>query len=114
MIVGHSNCGGAAACHDLALAGAATADAPTDPLGRWLSPLIQLAASLNLAGTERPAALGKLVDANVRAQVENLVSCDVMKKAWEAGKTVRVHGLVYDLASGKLNDLGISQGPPKA
>ena len=81
-------------------------------MGRWLAPLVDLATSLDLASTDRPTALAKLVDANVRKQVENLVACEVMQKAWSAGKNVRVHGLVYDLASGELKDLGITQGPP--
>ena len=112
VLVGHSNCGGAAACYDAACAG--PAGAQSDSLGRWLAPLVDLATSLNLADADRPCALAKLVDANVRKQVENLVSCEVMQKAWAAGKTVRVHGLVYDLASGQLKDLGVTQGPPKA
>ena len=82
------------------------------PLGRWLAPLVDLAASLNLADSDRSSALAKLVDANVRKQVENLTASDVMQNAWAAGKSVRVHGLVYDLASGELKDLGVTQGPP--
>ena len=110
VLVGHTNCGGAAACYDAACAG--PAGAPSDSLGRWLAPLVDLATSLNLADSDRPSALAKLVDANVRKQVGNLVASDVMQKAWAAGKSVRVHGLVYDLASGELKDLGVTQGPP--
>ena len=110
VLVGHSNCGGAAACYDAACAG--PADAPSDSLGRWLAPLVDLATSLNLADSDRSSALAKLVDANVRKQVENLAASDVMQNAWAAGKSVRVHGLVYDLASGELKDLGVTQGPP--
>ena len=110
VLVGHSNCGGAAACYDAACAG--PAGAPSDSLGRWLAPLVDLAMSLNLADSDRPSALAKLVDANVRKQVGNLVASDVMQNAWAAGKSVRVHGLVYDLASGELKDLGVTQGPP--
>ena len=110
VLVGHSNCGGAAACYDAACAG--PAGAPSDSLGRWLAPLVDLATSLNLADSDRPSALAKLVDANVRKQVENLAASDVMQNAWAAGKSVRVHGLVYDLASGELKDLDVTQGPP--
>lgn len=37
-----------------------------------------------------------------------------MQEAWAKGKDVYVHGWVYDLASGRCHDLGISRGPPSA
>ena len=105
MLVGHSNCGGAAACRDAALSGS---NSPaTDPLGRWLTPLIQLASTLELAQVEKGAGIAKLVDANVRKQVENIVASSVIQDAWKQGKSVRVHGLVYDLASGELKDCAL-------
>jgi carbonic anhydrase len=109
-VVGHTNCGGAAACYSAALAGSSTT--PVDPLSRWLAPLTSLASSLGLASESKELALTKLVEENVRKQVENIVSTTIIRDAWTNGKKIHVHGLVYDLATGSLKDLNVSQGPP--
>ncbi|KAI0051625.1 carbonic anhydrase [Auriscalpium vulgare] len=112
VVVGHTQCGGAAACHQSALAGAAFA--PGTPLGRWLEPLTELAASLdphNASSTED--ALNQLVEANVRQQVDNVVASSTIQNAWATGqKKVWVHGFVYNLKDGLLKDLGVSRGAP--
>ena len=102
ILVGHTNCGGAAAC---AQAAAAAPSEPESALARWLAPLTELARSLGPDGD-----LTALVEANVRMQVENLAQSDVLQRAWAAGKDVQVHGWVYDLATGRLRDLGITVG----
>ncbi|KAH9851190.1 carbonic anhydrase [Lenzites betulinus] len=105
IIVGHTNCGGAAACHAAAQANPAPAEdapPPADPLGRWLAPLTELA--------REHEDLTALVEANVRAQVEHIAESDVMKGVWAQGKEVQVHGWVYELETGLLRDLGVSVG----
>lgn len=105
IIVGHTNCGGAAACHAAAQATPAPAEdapPPADPLGRWLAPLTELA--------REHEDLTALVEANVRAQVEHIAESDVMKGVWAQGKEVQVHGWVYELETGLLRDLGVSVG----
>ncbi|OBZ74408.1 Carbonic anhydrase 2 [Grifola frondosa] len=99
IVVGHTNCGGAAACH--AAANDPAAAAPDGPLGRWLGPLTDLAKGRDLT---------ELVEANVRAQVANLANAETLKSAWERGKDVQVHGWVYEIETGRLRDLGISVG----
>ena len=103
IIVGHTNCGGAVACH------AAAQLPPTDPstpLERWLAPLITLARDKHLS-------VGDLVVENVHAQVANVVKSDIIQKAWANGKDVWVHGWVYEIEKGGLVDLGISAGLPQ-
>lgn len=121
VIVGHSSCGGAQAC----LGAAARANGPTattidslpetDPLNRWLAPLTILAASLQLSTAPTGEAISLLVEENVKMQVENLAKSETIAKAWASksgkGKDVWIHGWVYDLASGKLRDLGVTRGP---
>ena len=34
-----------------------------------------------------------------------------MRRAWETGKQVAVHGWVYELDKGVVRDLGVSVGP---
>ncbi|KAH9886646.1 carbonic anhydrase [Cubamyces lactineus] len=100
ILVGHTNCGGAQACH--AIAHDPSAEAPEGPLGRWLAPLTELARAHD--------DLTDLVEANVRTQVENIARTDVVQAAWAKGKDVQVHGWVYELETGRLRDLGVSVG----
>lgn len=104
IVVGHSNCGGALACVK------AARDPPqqTDsPLYRWLAPLADFARSLGLGSLEEAEALPVLVEENVRQQVRYLAEIKTIQGALERG-AVQIHGWVYDLSSGKLNDLEIS------
>ncbi len=50
----------------------------------------------------------RLVELNVIEQVFNLTKTDIVQNAWMKGRTLAVHGLVYDLESGVLNDLDIT------
>ena len=55
----------------------------------------------------------KIVEESVRAQVANVVNTAPVQAAWAAGrKNLWVHGLVYELGTGRLRDLGITQGAP--
>ncbi|KAJ7581128.1 carbonic anhydrase [Mycena floridula] len=123
-IVGHTECGGAAACFKACCSpafapGAAIATDPSlpaeAPLNRWLSPLTHLAGSLQLSSAPNEEAIPVLVEENVRAQVQNLSKAPIIVNAWAnksaKGKDIWIHGWVYDLASGKLKDLNVTQGP---
>ena len=101
ILVGHTNCGGAAAC---AQAAAAAPSEPESALARWLAPLTDLARSLGPDGD-----LTALVEANVRVQVGNILTSEVLEREWKI-RDVHVHGWVYELETGKLRDLGISAG----
>jgi carbonic anhydrase len=123
IIVGHSKCGGAAACLGAAQAPnfnpkdpIITLDGePADsPLNRWLEPLTLLAYSLQLPDNG-DKSLETVVIENVKAQVENLANTETISKAWTEGtpkkQKVFIHGWVYDLGTGLLKDLEISRGP---
>ena len=110
VVVGHTNCGGVAAC---LAASAKPSSAPTAPLEKWLSPLTDLARELH---GPTPA---ELVEANVKAQVENVLQTDVVKNAWSEDASVRggakllgVHGWVYEIERGRVRDLGVSVWGP--
>jgi carbonic anhydrase len=49
------------------------------------------------------------VKESVKRQVENIVKTDVIQKAWAEKKNVHVHGMVYELDTGKLTDLGVTR-----
>ncbi|KAI0033447.1 carbonic anhydrase, partial [Vararia minispora EC-137] len=138
VVVGHTQCGGAAACYEAAKEaklkyrhpfqgadtaysnpGANTSANAKTPLGRWLAPLTDIAASLDLdlMHTDPDRALTQLVQANVQKQVENLCIAPPVRAVWDArgGPGFRehklwVHGLLYEVESGALRDLGVTRG----
>ncbi|KAF8163448.1 carbonic anhydrase [Crassisporium funariophilum] len=127
VIVGHTECGGAAACLGAAQSPSFSLDGPIttvstlpadSALNRWLEPLTRLAASLQLSSTPHEEALPLVVEENVKAQVENLANTITISEAWSKGsrkgQDVWIHGWVYELSTGKLRDLNISRGPPSA
>lgn len=110
VLVGHTECGGVKAC----LAAAAKTNPPrhvvqpdSSPINRWLAPLVDLAVCLQPpdGGSLQPLTL---VEANVRRQVENLHKTETIKKSKLAGKKVKVYGWVYEVGTGELRDLGIT------
>jgi carbonic anhydrase len=50
----------------------------------------------------------RLVELNVIEQVFNLTKTSIIQNAWSNGQKLAVHGLVYDLKTGVLNDLDIT------
>ncbi len=103
ILAGHTNCGGAAGAAKAAKAPSAAPPSSSSPLERWLAPLVEIAKATD-------GDLLDIVEANVKAQVDNLVKSDVIQHAWAKGQDVQVHGWVYELETGKLRDLDITQG----
>jgi carbonic anhydrase len=103
---------------------------PSDSLHliHLLHPLIPSAASFHLTRSIRltytpshnhptepnlpHATLDALIEANVRVQVNNAANSDPIRSAWAAKREVKIHGLVYDIASGHLRNIGFSREPP--
>ncbi|KIK57645.1 hypothetical protein GYMLUDRAFT_45811, partial [Collybiopsis luxurians FD-317 M1] len=123
VVCGHTECGAAAACFGACSSvipgkKPVTIDPhpPDAPLNRWLAPLTTLAAGLGISSAPAKQALPLLVRENVKAQVNNLCLTDVIMNAWANGKSpkgkeVWVHGWVYNVSEGRIQDLGISRGP---
>ncbi|KAH8987984.1 carbonic anhydrase [Lactarius hatsudake] len=104
LVVGHTRCGGA----DAALKAVAGAKETEQVISRWLTPLIELARKLDSEASSDP--LTRLVEENVRVQVENVASSEPVREVWEAQKNLWVHGLVYELETGRLRDLKVTKG----
>ena len=49
-----------------------------------------------------------LAEMNVRRQVTNISHTTIIQNAWFRGEKVAVHGWIYDLKDGLIQDLGIS------
>ena len=50
----------------------------------------------------------RLVELNVIEQVFDLTNISIIQHAWLDGKNLSVHGLVYDIKNGVLNDLNVT------
>lgn len=100
IICGHTNCGGinaAMAQNDLGL------------INNWLLHIRDIwFKHSHLLGKlpyeERSNVLTRL---NVAEQVYNLGQSSIIKSAWERGKSLSLHGWVYDVKDGFLLDQGV-------
>ncbi|MCA0356921.1 MAG: carbonic anhydrase [Proteobacteria bacterium] len=101
MVVGHYGCGGVAAAIDGKRRGL---------VDHWLHPIREVHAEhrheLEAIPEER-AMLDRLTELNVTRQVRNVASDVFVQDAWARGQSLAVHGWVYSLADGLVNDLNV-------
>ncbi len=101
IVVGHSNCGGVrAAMHN-------TRSGLVD---NWLRHVqdVRDAHEGFLAGLHESLQVNALVELNVLEQARNVCRTTVVRDAWVRGQSVVVHGWVYGLHNGLLEDLKIT------
>ena len=107
LVVGHYGCGGVRAAVDGQRRGL---------VDHWLHPIREVArehrAELEAIEGER-ARLDRLCELNVCQQVHNVVSDVFVQNAWANGQALSVHGWVYSLATGLVNDLGVTVSQPE-
>jgi carbonic anhydrase len=107
MVVGHYGCGGVAAAVDGQRRGL---------VDHWLHPIREVHEchkhELDAMDDER-ARWDRLVELNVVKQVKNVASDVFVQDAWARGQSLHVHGWVYSIANGLVNDLNITVGPPE-
>jgi carbonic anhydrase len=56
---------------------------------------------------DRQARARKFVELNVEEQVKDLAKTSIVQKAW-LKRPLHLHGWVYDLHNGRLQDLGVT------
>jgi carbonic anhydrase len=107
IVCGHYGCGGVIAAHEGARHGL---------IDNWLRHVTDVeqkhAGELALLPEER--RLDRLCELNVVEQVTNVCETTIVEDAWERGQDLTVHGLVYDLRDGLLEDLGVSRSTATA
>lgn len=106
LVVGHRGCGGVSAAVDGQRHGL---------IDHWLHPIRELyeeQRAMLEAIVDPKARLDRLCELNVARQVRNVASDVFVQEAWARGQTLHVHGWVYSLANGLVNDLGVTVGPP--
>ncbi len=100
IICGHTNCGGVKS---------ALTDEDYGLINNWLLHIkdirFQYSSLLGQVSSEnRTLILGRL---NVAEQVYNLGRCSPVINAWKNGKNLSIHGWMYNLANGMLEDMGV-------
>src|SRR5687768_6955573 len=101
IVVGHYGCGGIKA---------ALEDSRHGLIDNWLRHVQDVAARHRdlldqlPAGTARIDRLGEL---NVIEQVTHLARTTIVQEAWQRGQPLALHGFIYGLTDGLLNDLAI-------
>ncbi|TCD66026.1 hypothetical protein EIP91_001879 [Steccherinum ochraceum] len=112
VVAGHTFCGGATHCFNGASSAPtpASPSTPSTPLGRWLGSLTDLARQQQQVfnGVDKERAIRALIEKNVEMQVRNVAETFVVREAWKRGRDVQVHGWVYELESGRLQDLDVT------
>jgi carbonic anhydrase len=107
MVVGHYGCGGVAAAVDGKRRGL---------VDHWLHPIREVEHDhrheLDMIPGERDR-LDRLCELNVIRQVRNVASDVFVQDAWARGQSLCVHGWVYSLHTGLVNDLAVSVAGPE-
>jgi carbonic anhydrase len=106
MVVGHYGCGGVAAAVDGRRRGL---------VDHWLHPIREVSEAHReelAAISDGRSRLDRLCELNVLRQVRNVASDVFVQEAWSRGQSVHVHGWIYSLANGLVNDLNVTVSPP--
>lgn len=104
LVVGHYGCGGVKAALDGSRLGL---------VDNWLRHVQDVKESHreHLAQLADPGMRAdRLCELNVLDQVLNVCETTVLRDAWARGQDVTVHGWVYGLRDGVVNNLGVSIG----
>lgn len=107
VVCGHTACGGIKAGIGLAKSGGAGVGTP---LTNWVTPLGELftANQESLASLSDSDQADQLAAINVKEQIASLCNHETVKKAWEENQPLAIHGMVFHLGSGRLEDLDVS------
>ena len=105
MVVGHYGCGGVQAAVDGVRRGLDD---------HWLHPIREVAAQNReeLEALDERERWDRLCELNVIRQVQNVASDVFVQDAWARGQSLSVHGWVYRLSNGLVNDLGVTVTNP--
>jgi carbonic anhydrase len=107
LVVGHYGCGGIKAAVDGERRGL---------VDHWLHPIREVhhdhRHELDAIPGEQ-ARLDRLCELNVLRQMKNVASDIFVQEAWARGQPLCVHGWVYSLHDGLVNDLGVDVSGPE-
>jgi len=99
IVCGHYGCGGVRA---------AISRNNYELLNKWLRNIkdIYIKNQDELNGiSDTRARENALVEFSIKQQIENLMKTSVVQRAWHLGEDLTLHGMVYDVANGRLKQL---------
>ncbi len=101
IVCGHYGCGGVRAAME---------DRDHGLIDNWLRHIRDVyriySAEVDAIADEE-TKLNRLCELNVIEQVNNVCATTIVRNAWNAGKSLSVHGWIYSIKDGILHDLGI-------
>ncbi|WP_133406947.1 carbonate dehydratase [Parashewanella tropica] len=102
MVVGHYGCGGVKASMQ-----------NEDRFGlidHWLDQIrnVYRKHEAELVDLDEDAKFNRMCELNVIEQVANVASSTIVQHAWKNGQDVAVHGWIYGIDNGLLNDLDVT------
>jgi carbonic anhydrase len=102
IVCGHYGCGGVQAALERARHGL---------IDNWLRHVVDVEArhAAEIASLPEDRRLDRMCELNVIEQVSNVCQTTIVEDAWERGQELTIHGVVYDLRDGLLQDLGVSR-----
>ena len=103
ILCGHYDCGGVKAVlenNDYGI------------LEKWLSQIKDVFRfnSKKFQGLNHENKIDLLCEMNVKEQVKNICETAIVRKAWEEGKELTVHGWIYSIKNGLLKNLDTFDG----
>jgi carbonic anhydrase len=107
IVLGHSNCGGVKACHDMCTGHAPELEKSSSFVGRWMDILRPGFKRIkDIEGTEEQVA--SLEREAVMISIENLITFPFVKEAVKRND-LTLHGLWTDIAEGTLEQFDVSK-----
>lgn len=105
IVCGHYGCGGV---------GAALRGERFGLVDNWIGHVRDVAERhrARLDALDRNASYARLCELNVMEQVVNVCRTNPVVDAWHQGRSLAVHGWIYDVADGLLRDLGLTIDDP--
>lgn len=101
IVCGHYGCGGVKAAMEHPHLGL---------IDKWLTNIVDVIRTYRKeldSITSEEERHKKLVELSVREQVYNLAMTSIVQKAWLNNQDLQIHGWVYDIRKGFINDLDI-------
>jgi carbonic anhydrase len=105
IVCGHYGCGGVEAALEGRKLGLAE---------QWLKHVgtVRDKHAKELAQIDKDKRVDRLCELNVIAQLRNVGRTSILRDAWERGQNVSIHGWIYAITNGLLQDLGVSIESP--
>lgn len=100
IVCGHYRCGGVRAALESESHGL---------VDHWLHSIKDVAEkhASELSSLDDQDRWDRLCELNVEGQVHNLARTPIVQQAWTRGQSLEIHGWVYDVGTGHINDLDV-------